>query len=113
MMTTGRYDRHVHRMRGVYSGRRHTLVDALFHAAPQARLSGLAGGFHAVLHLPENTSEAGVVDDARARSIDLYAMTDYRTATAGVAPALVIGFGNSSTDNIAAGIAAIADLLQC
>jgi GntR family transcriptional regulator/MocR family aminotransferase len=112
MMTTGRYDRHVRRMRGVYSHRRRALVDAVLHAAPQARLSGLAGGFHAVLHLPEDASEATVVAAARERSIGLYALSAYRTQATRAAPALVIGFGNCSTENITAGIAEIADLLQ-
>ncbi len=112
MMTTRRYDRHVRRMRGVYSHRRRVLADAVLQAAPLARLSGLAGGFHALLHLPEGASEAAVVAAARERSIGLYPLSGYRTQVRPAAPALVIGFGNCSTENITAGIAEIADLLE-
>src|SRR5918993_283076 len=86
--------------------------DSVLRAAPLARLSGLAGGFHALLHLPEGASEAAVVAAARERSIGLHALSGYRTRARPAAPALVIGFGNCSAENITSGIAEIADLLE-
>jgi len=49
MIQTGRYDRHLRRMRALYTRRRDALAGALAGDTPPAvRLSGLAAGFHAV-----------------------------------------------------------------
>src|SRR5215831_2016368 len=48
LIESGRYDRHLRRMRAVYSRRRGTLVGALARHAPGVRVTGLAAGFHAV-----------------------------------------------------------------
>ena len=75
LIRSGRYDRHLRRMRTSYARRRQTLVDALTEHAPPVELGGLAAGFHAVAHLPGSLSEPEVVAAARARSIGLYGMS--------------------------------------
>ena len=60
-MESGRYDRHLRRMRARYARRRTALVDALARHAPAVRLTGLAAGFHAVAHLPDGVDEQRVV----------------------------------------------------
>jgi GntR family transcriptional regulator/MocR family aminotransferase len=75
-------------------------------------LTGLAAGFHAVAHLPGPTDEESVVAAARARSVGLYGMSPYRSTGAVRPPQLVLGFGNLTERAIAAGIAAVGDLLQ-
>ena len=52
LMESGRFDRHLRRMRASYARRRSALVDALASHAPGVSLTGLAAGFHAVAHLP-------------------------------------------------------------
>ncbi|MDX3075466.1 PLP-dependent aminotransferase family protein [Streptomyces sp. MI02-7b] len=112
LLASGRYDRHLRRMRTVYAARRATLVEALAAHAPGVRLTGLAAGFHAVAHLAAGRDEAHVVAEARARRVGLYGMTANRSAPAGTGGAcLVLGFGNVSERAIATGIAAVADLL--
>ncbi|RAY13699.1 PLP-dependent aminotransferase family protein [Actinomadura craniellae] len=111
LIESGRYDRHLRRMRAGYAGRRAALVDALALHAPHVELTGLAAGFHAVAHLPGDADERAVVAAARARSVGLYGMSDYRFSRAATPPQLVLGFGNLSERAIADGIAAIADLL--
>jgi len=112
LIESGRYDRHLRRMRAVYSGRRGTLVDALARHAPGVRVTGLAAGFHAVAHLPEPLGEQAVVSAARARSIGLYGMGAYRSDGAATPAQLVLGFGNLGDRSIQEGIAAIGDLLR-
>ena len=112
LIESGRYDRHLRRMRAVYSRRRGTLVDALARHAPGVRVTGLAAGFHAVVHLPEPLSEQAVVSAAQARSIGLYGMGDYRSDGAATPAQLVLGFGNLGDRSIREGIAAIGDLLR-
>ncbi|MEV0838655.1 PLP-dependent aminotransferase family protein [Actinocatenispora sera] len=111
MIESGRYDRHLRRMRTRYAARRDVLVGALATHTPGVRLTGLAAGFHAVAHLPDDVDETAVVTAARARRVGLYGMSAHRSSHATVPPRLVLGFGNLSSDDVSAGIAAVADLL--
>jgi GntR family transcriptional regulator/MocR family aminotransferase len=127
LMESGRFDRHLRRMRKVYAGKRDALVEALSQHAPAARLSGLAAGFHAVLALPAGSDEDGVVAEAAGRGIGLYGMGPYRTVSSGTVPhgmvsyetvphenvpQLVIGFGTLSERQVREGIARVGDLLR-
>src|SRR5262249_56256743 len=67
LIESGRYDRHLRRMRAIYAGRRARLIDVLARHAPGIRLTGLAAGFHAVAHLPAGADEQAVVAAARER----------------------------------------------
>ena len=115
LIESGRYDRHLRRMRA-----------RLRRAAPGARrragrrtrpaveLGGLAAGFHAVLHLPAGADEDAVVE--RARRAFGRPLRDERVphSTAPTTPPqLVLGFGNVSEAAIERGIEAIAPLLRC
>jgi GntR family transcriptional regulator/MocR family aminotransferase len=111
LIESGRYDRHLRRMRAEYSQRRDVLVEALREHAPHVRLTGLAAGFHAVAHLPAGADEQAVVAAARERRVGLYGMGRYRADPAGHPPQLVFGFGNTGQRAIRDGIAAVADLL--
>lgn len=111
LVESGRYDRHLRRMRSEYSKRRDALVAALAEHAPHVPLTGLAAGFHAVAHLPAGADEQAVVEAARAKGVGLYGMGGFRSLPAGYPPQLVLGFGNTSVRAIGEGIAAVAPLL--
>ena len=112
LIETGRYDRHLRRMRAEYAARRDVLVQALAEHAPGVRLTGLAAGFHAVAHLPAGTAEQEVIQQARSRSVGLYGMSTYRADHSPDPPQLVLGFGNTSQRAIQTGIALVSDLLE-
>jgi GntR family transcriptional regulator / MocR family aminotransferase len=113
LLTTGRYDRHLRRMRTVYAARRTALTDAFARHAPQVQLTGLAAGFHAVAPLPSGAHETAVIAAARERRVGLHGMTGYRGHPDSAAPpALVMGFGNVRERAIEPAIAAVADLLS-
>jgi GntR family transcriptional regulator/MocR family aminotransferase len=112
LIESGRFDRHLRRMRGVYAARRQALVAALAQHAPAVTLTGLAAGFHAVAHLAGPAAEKSVVAGATARSVGLYGMSTYRSSGADRPGQLVVGFGNLGERTIEAGIAAVGDLLQ-
>jgi GntR family transcriptional regulator/MocR family aminotransferase len=112
LLRSGRYDRHLRKMRGVYARRRTTLIGALERHAPGVRLTGLAAGFHAVAHLPEGADEDAVVAEALRRSVGLYGMAPFRATRVPAPPRLVLGFGLTGERAIEAGIAAVADLLR-
>jgi GntR family transcriptional regulator/MocR family aminotransferase len=111
LIESGRYDRHLRRMRAIYAARRDVLVRSLAEQAPAVELAGLAAGFHAVARLPERLDETAIVAAARQRSIGLYGMSDYRSSGATHPPELVLGFGNLASEAIERGVRAIADLL--
>jgi GntR family transcriptional regulator/MocR family aminotransferase len=111
LIRSGRFDRHLRRMRGVYAARRHALIDALATHAPRVKLQGLAAGIHAVARLPADADERAITAAAAERSIGLYPMSRYRADHVAGPPQLVLGFGNLTNPTIARGIAAIADLL--
>jgi GntR family transcriptional regulator/MocR family aminotransferase len=112
LLESGRYDRHLRRMRATYARRRGMLMDALARHAPAVRLTGLAAGFHAVAELPGTADEQAVVAAARERSVGLYGMGLHRARSTAAPPQLVLGFGNVSERAVEPGIAAVADLLR-
>jgi GntR family transcriptional regulator/MocR family aminotransferase len=112
LIESGRFDRHLRRMRKNYAGKRDALISALEEHAPPVRLTGLAAGFHAVAHLQASADEAWVVEAARRRSVGLYGMSSNRADKSLEPPLLVLGFGNLSERSIREGIAAVGDLLQ-
>jgi GntR family transcriptional regulator / MocR family aminotransferase len=113
LLTTGRYDRHLRRMRTVYAARRAALTDAFARHAPRVQLTGLAAGFHAVALLPPGADEMAVVSAARERRVCLYGIGAYRgNPDTAAPPALVMGFGNVRERAIEPAIAAVAELLN-
>ncbi|GGY08196.1 MocR-like pyridoxine biosynthesis transcription factor PdxR [Streptomyces anandii] len=111
LIESGRFDRHLRRMRSTYAARRAVLLTALSEHAPELPVTGLAAGFHAVAHLPADTGEHHVIAAARAREVGLYGMSACRASHAGAPAQLVLGFGNVTERAITTGIAAIGDLL--
>jgi GntR family transcriptional regulator / MocR family aminotransferase len=112
LIETGRYDRHLRKMRAEYAARRETLVQTLAQAAPAVKLTGLAAGFHAVAHLPPPAAEHPVITAAAQRRVGLYGMSAYRSSHSPQPPQLVLGFGNTSHHAIRAGVAVLADILN-
>jgi GntR family transcriptional regulator/MocR family aminotransferase len=112
LLTTGRYDRHLRRMRTVYAARRTAMTDAFAAHAPRVRLTGLAAGFQAVAALPPGADETAVIGAARDRRVGLYGLGGYRGHPDTAPPALVMGFGNVRERAIEPAIAAVADLLS-
>jgi GntR family transcriptional regulator / MocR family aminotransferase len=111
LIESGRYDRHLRRVRAEYAARRETLLTAIAAHAPELRVTGLAAGFHAVLHLPADTSENELIAEAGRRGVGLYGMAGLHHTVRPAGPRLVLGFGDTARHAIQAGIAAVADLL--
>lgn len=112
LLESGRYDRHLRRMRAVYASLRDALIRSLARHAPDIRLTGLAAGFHAVAHLPAVADEQAVVAAARERGVRLDGMSSFRSTRSTTPPQLVLGFGQVTERAIEPAIAAVADLLS-
>ena len=112
LLESGRHDRHVRAMRAVYKRRRRgARLRACRIGAPGLRLTGLAAGFHGVLHLPAGLDEEAVVGRAAERS-RLGARAARLLDRPPPAAALVIGFGNADEERIAGGVRIIGDVTR-
>src|SRR3954470_5768159 len=100
LIETGRFDRHLRRVRDSYRQRRDALVAAVDEHMKGASTTGLDAGHHALLRLPADVDERWVIERARAQGVAVRGLGDYRVTAddeaSGVLlpPALVIGFGN-------------------
>ncbi|MEU8618110.1 PLP-dependent aminotransferase family protein [Streptomyces sp. NPDC048623] len=112
LIESGRFDRHLRRMRTTYAARRAALVAALAEHAPAVAVTGLAAGFHAVAHLDGVADEKELVSAARARSVGLYGMSICRSSRATEPVRLILGFGNVGERAVTAGITAVGGLLR-
>jgi GntR family transcriptional regulator/MocR family aminotransferase len=119
LMETGRYDRHLRRVREVYRARRDVLVAEAELAFGQGRLQGLAAGCHALLLLPDGTSEHTVVATAARMGVRVNGVESYRFVAVDTEaepdprpPALVLGFGNVGEQQIRRGIRTLAEAVQ-
>ncbi|MGI8881513.1 MAG: PLP-dependent aminotransferase family protein [Jatrophihabitans sp.] len=117
LLESGRYDRHVQRMREVYRQRRDVLARAVTEHAPGLRLVGLEAGCHAVLELPAGVIEAEVVQAALRRAVRVYGLSHYRVdapraGEANVPAGLVLGFGNVIEERILRGIELLGKVLS-
>jgi GntR family transcriptional regulator/MocR family aminotransferase len=92
LINSGGYDRHVRRARLLYHRRRDRLVAALARAVPDARVTGMAAGLHAVLFLPAGMREADVVASAARRGLALDGMGGFRPNGVAHPEALVLGY---------------------
>jgi GntR family transcriptional regulator/MocR family aminotransferase len=116
LMETGRFDRHLRRVREVYRARRDVLAAEVERAFGPGRLQGLAAGCHGLLLLPDGTSERAVVATAVTMGVRVNGLDRYRFAAAGpeaepdpLPPALVLGFGNVSEQQIRRGVRTLAE----
>jgi GntR family transcriptional regulator/MocR family aminotransferase len=111
-ISSGGYDRHVRRSRLRYQRRRDRLIAALAQALPDPRVTGVAAGMHAVLHLPPGMGEAETVAAAAARGLVLDGMRDYRMPGMDYPEALVIGYGTPPAHAFTTAIARLCAVLQ-
>jgi GntR family transcriptional regulator / MocR family aminotransferase len=119
LMETGRFDRHLRRVREIYRTRRDVLAAEAELAFGPGRLQGLAAGCHALLRLPDGTSERAVVATAATMGVRVNGLDHYRFVAADVEaepgrrpPALVLGFGNVSEHQIRDGIRTLAEAVR-
>ena len=117
LIETGRFDRHLRKVRDSYRQRRDALVSAVAENMEGATITGLDAGHHALLQLPAGVDEGRIVAHARAAGIAVRGLSDYRVTPDDEAPrdllppALVIGFGNVTTRQIREGIGVLGDLV--
>jgi GntR family transcriptional regulator / MocR family aminotransferase len=111
-LTRGELDRHLRRMRARYRSRRDALVDALTEALPEAAVLGVAAGLHVTVQLPDGDDEEAIREEAHDRRVELETMGDYRPASRGRPPALLLGYAQMPEPAIRAGVHQLAKAVQ-
>jgi GntR family transcriptional regulator/MocR family aminotransferase len=110
LMETGRFDRHLRRVREIYRARRDVLAAEVDVAFGPGQLHGLAAGCHVLLHLPAGSSEPAVVAAAAALGVRVNGLGHYAfPGTDASPPAIVLGFGNVGEQQIRRGVRALAE----
>jgi GntR family transcriptional regulator/MocR family aminotransferase len=111
-LSRGELDRHLRRMRTRYRRRRDVLVEALADALPQATIRGISAGLHATVELPGEYDERAILDEAKARRIDITTMRDFWIGPDHGAPTLLIGYGQIPEPAIRAAVDELADAVD-
>jgi GntR family transcriptional regulator/MocR family aminotransferase len=111
-LTRGELDRHLRRMRARYRSRRDSLVDALAQALPEATVLGVAAGLHVIVQLPGDDNEHAIRAEAHDRRVELETMSDYRPASDGGPPTLLLGYAQMSEPTIRAGVRELAQAVR-
>ncbi len=92
LIDSGGFDRQIRRARLVYRRRRDRLVAALAAQVPEARVTGLAAGLHAMVDLPGDRTEQEVVERAAARGVAVEGLSAYAAEGDHGPPSLVVGY---------------------
>jgi GntR family transcriptional regulator/MocR family aminotransferase len=112
LVESGRFDRHLRRVRDLYRARRDALAKEVATVFGPHRLQGLAAGCHAVLLLPVEADEDAVVEAARSLGVRVTGLDSYRLTHAPAPPALLLAFGNLSENQLVRGVHAIAEAVR-
>ncbi|TAL52038.1 PLP-dependent aminotransferase family protein [Pandoraea sp.] len=109
-IASGEFARHLGRMRRLYRERQQVLRDALSRYFPQAPILGGNCGMHLTLRLPPHIVDRKVVELAQARQIGVGALSRFAIGGATQGNGLVIGYGNTSAQEIPGGVRVLARL---
>jgi len=111
-VSRGELDRHLRRMRARYRRRRDQLVEALGDVLPEATVRGIAAGLHATAQLPDDYDDAAILEEARARRIDLTTMRDFWIEPDTGPPTLLLGYAQIPEPAIRSGVRELAEAVR-
>jgi GntR family transcriptional regulator/MocR family aminotransferase len=107
LVDRGDLDRHLRRTRRDYRRRRAALLAALAEHLPEAEVTGVAAGLHALVLLPDGTDEEALLRRAAEAGVAVQGLASLRVATTG-RPGLVLGYAHLPEPAIARAVAALA-----
>jgi GntR family transcriptional regulator / MocR family aminotransferase len=111
-LRSGRYDRHVRKMRLRYRNRRDVLMRALASGVPGLRIAGTAAGLNLLVHLPDAAAEQAAVAAARSRGIGIEGLLGSGYYVDGGSAGLIVGYAAPPEHAFPAAVAAIVAVLQ-
>ena len=98
---TGEFEKHLNRMRKIYSKKRQLLIDMLSERK-DITIRGADAGLHVVLEYPKNYSEEYIVKKAKEKKIKVYGLGSYGTKRE--IPSILLGFATLSEEKLKEGI---------
>jgi GntR family transcriptional regulator / MocR family aminotransferase len=104
MIESGAYDRHLRQARRRYRSRRDALVSAVERHLPNARVTGLAAGLHAIVRLGRAVDGVELMRAASARSVGVYPLGYAFMTPRAIHEGLVLGYANLTESAIEEGI---------
>ncbi|MEW2399345.1 PLP-dependent aminotransferase family protein [Streptomyces sp. NPDC046862] len=107
LIESGTLDRHLRRTRVDYLARLTALRTALAEYLPDASIQGVDAGLHLTVHLPDDTDETALLQEARKHGVQITGLSQYSSRPS-ARPGLIIGYGKARPRQIAPGIAALA-----
>jgi GntR family transcriptional regulator/MocR family aminotransferase len=111
LLETAAYDRHLRKARRRNRARRDALIAAVAHTLPQAHVSGISAGLHALLRLPRAVEMQALLAATAARSLGVYPLEFHQIEPGPEVQALVMGYANLSEPAIEEGVRRLADAL--
>jgi GntR family transcriptional regulator/MocR family aminotransferase len=112
LLETAAYDRHLRRARRRNRARRDALIEAVARELPDAHVSGVSAGLHALVHLPREVELQALLAGTAERSLGVYPLNVHRIDPHGGVRALVMGYANLSEPAIAEGVRRLAGALE-
>ena len=94
---TGEFEKHLNRMRKIYSKKRQLLMDML-NERKDITIKGADAGLHVVLEYPKNYSEEYIVKKAKEKKIKVYGLGSYGTKRE--IPSILLGFATLSEEKL-------------
>ena len=98
---TGEFEKHLNRMRKIYSKKRQLLIDMLSERK-DITIRGADAGLHVVLEYPKNYSEEYIVKKAKEKKIKVYGLGSYGTKRE--IPSILLGFATLSEEKLKEGV---------
>jgi GntR family transcriptional regulator/MocR family aminotransferase len=98
-------------MRLQYRRRRDELIRSLERELPEVEVRGVAAGLYIAAVLPRGLDEARVLDEARARGIGVYGMSEH-CARVKLEPTLLLGYAVSGEATIRAAVKKLAEAVR-
>jgi GntR family transcriptional regulator / MocR family aminotransferase len=112
LLETSAYDRHLRQARRRNRARRDALIDAVAADMPQARVSGISAGLHALVRLPRAVDLQALLSASWERSLGIYPLTLHRIDPTGAADALVMGYASLPEPAIEEGVRRLSEVLD-
>lgn len=98
---TGEFEKHLNRMRKIYSKKRQLLIDMLSERK-DITIRGADAGLHIVLEYPKSYSEEYIVKKAKEKKIKVYGLGSYGTKRE--IPSILLGFATLSEEKLKEGV---------
>jgi len=112
LIETAAYDRHLRKARRRNRARRDALIGAIARSLPQAHLSGISAGLHALVRLPRAVDAGQLLIDAARRSVGVYPLTLHMIDPPSATDSLVLGYAGLSEPAIREGIRRLSEVLE-